>query len=835
MRRFNIEICGNRTDKKYAPQILSLNELIKLLASPKKVNITREEYLKLDKEKQADIKDIGGYVAGVLENNERKKDNVISRSLITLDIDNNLTWEEIHNIENKAFIEGIELIVHSTFKSSEESPRVRLIVPLSRDCDKVEYEFLARYTANLLTGINIFDSTTFQANRMMYWPAVMKNEEYYFYVEKGEPLDVDKVLKDNPEFRDSSTWIYQDKEKEDKAKQKETTGKVVRGDSKNGVVGAFCKVFSLEEAIEKFLSDIYKKGTIKGRYTYLLGSAANGLRIYKDTDTCYCEDDTDPANVGTSLNAFDLVRIHKYGELDKGHDKEEVTSLPSYKKMVEHAKRYKEVRTILDKESEDELFEGIEDNLFDEEVESDEDKSWLKRLKTYKTKSGSRIAEISGNFDLIFENDSKLKGLVGIDETNGFITFKRKPYWQSRMGTWTDSDMSFLVAHFDKVYQIVNRTMINEALTRYAENNSFNPIKDFIESAKWDGKKRVETLFIDYNGAEDNLYTRAITRKILEAAVARIYHPGCKWDYMPILVGDQGCGKSYILYLLTGGLFNGGKWFQDAVPDFKSKSAYEAVDGKWIVEIGELAVFNYSDMETVKLFLSKSEDVYRKAYAKYPGFYPRTCIFVGTSNADNFLRDATGERRFFPITCSSSRIKKSLIKDFTIDEVKQVWAEALEIYKSDKEPLTYFPKEINEYVEEARKYYANEDPRESDVEEFLSLELPLEYFDLDIKERRVYLQTLKEKGEKSPKSFHGKFEDFDDLEELGIEEKKMVRDKVCPKEILCELFEVEPGNIKKTDFYDMARILKKLGRRKEHLRGSDKIYGRQFFWKRSME
>ena len=100
-----------------APQILSLNELIKLLASPKKVNITREEYLKLDKEKQADIKDIGGYVAGVLENNERKKDNVISRSLITLDIDNNLTWEEIHNIENKAFIEGIELIVHSTFCS----------------------------------------------------------------------------------------------------------------------------------------------------------------------------------------------------------------------------------------------------------------------------------------------------------------------------------------------------------------------------------------------------------------------------------------------------------------------------------------------------------------------------------------------------------------------------------------------------------------------------------------------------------------------------------------------------------------------------------------------
>ena len=833
MEKYNLEVCNKRTDIKYFLKEVSLDELITHLANPKEVNITREEFLKLDKEKQADLKDVGGYVAGVLKNNERKKDNVISRSLITLDIDNNLTWEEINNIKDNAFIEGFELLIHTTFKSSKESPRVRIIIPLSRNVDKVEYDFLARYIANLLTDINIFDSTTFQANRMMYWPAKMKNEEYKFFEEKGDILEVDRILKDNPNYLDSSTWIYQDEE--EKVSQKETTGKVVRGDSKSGVVGAFCKVFSLEEAIDKFLSDIYKKGTIKGRYTYLLGSAANGLRIYKDTDTCYCEDDTDPANVGTSLNAFDLVRIHKFGEFDKGHENEEITSLPSYKKMVERAKMYKKVREILEEESKSELFDGIENNLIGEEVsENDKDTSWLNKLKTYQTRNGSQIAEISENFDLIFENDSKLKGLVGIDETNGFITFKRDPYWKRSGNTWSDTDSAFLVAHFDSIYHLTNRTMINEALVRYSKKNSYNPIRDFIESVKWDGVKRVEKLFIDYNGAEDNPYTRAITKKILEAAVARIFHPGCKRDYMPILVGDQGCGKSYILYLLSGGLLNDGKWFQDAVPDFKSKSAYEAIDGKRIVEIGELAGFNYSDMETVKLFLSKSGDAYRKAYAKFPGFYPRTCIFVGTSNADNFLRDSTGERRFFPITCSSSRIKRSLIKDFNVDEVKQVWAEALEIYKNDKDPLTYFPKEIDGYVEEARKYYANEDPRESDVESFLSLELPESYFDLDIKERRVFLANLKNTEGASKKDSVKNFDTFDDLDDLEIKEKMIVRDRVCPKEILCELFGYDSENIKKVDFYDVTRILRKLGWKKEDKRIVDKVYGKQYFWTKEL-
>lgn len=833
MEKYNLEVCNKRTDIKYFLKEVSLDEFITRLNNPKEINITKNEYLKLDKEKQADLKDVGGYVAGVLKDNERKKDNVISRSFITLDIDNNLTREEIENIKDNAFIEGFELLIHTTFKSSKESPRVRIIIPLSRNVDKVEYEFLARYVANLLTDINIFDSTTFQANRMMYWPAKMKNEEYKFFEEKGDILEVDRILKDNPNYLDSSTWIYQDEE--EKVSQKETTGKVVRGDSKNGVVGAFCKVFSLEEAIDKFLSDIYKKGTIKGRYTYLLGSAANGLRIYKDTDTCYCEDDTDPANVGTSLNAFDLVRIHKFGEFDKGHENEEITSLPSYKKMVERAKMYKKVREILEEESKSELFDGIENNLIGEEVsENDKDTSWLNKLKTYQTRNGSQIAEISENFDLIFENDSKLKGLVGTDETNGFITFKRDPYWKRSGDNWSDTDNAFLVAHFDTVYHLTNRTMINEALVRYSKKNSYNPIRDFIESVKWDGVKRVETLFIDYNGAEDNLYTRVISKKILEAAVARIFHPGCKWDYMPILVGDQGCGKSYILYLLAGGLTNGGKWFQDAVPDFKSKSAYEAVDGKWIVEIGELAGFNYSDMETVKLFLSKSEDVYRKAYAKFPGFYPRTCIFVGTSNADNFLRDSTGERRFFPITCSSSRIKKSLIKEFTKEEVNQVWAEALELYKSDNEPLTYFPKEIDGYVEEARKYYANEDPRESDVESFLSLELPESYFDLDIKERRVFLANLKNTEGASKKDSVKNFDPFDDLDDLEIKEKMIVRDRVCPKEILCELFGYDSENIKKIDFYDVTRILRKLGWKKEDKRVVDKEYGKQYFWTKEL-
>ena len=830
MDKFCLYCCKKRTDKIYKESFFTWEEILNKFKNPVITLETQEEYFQMSKDEQSDIKDVGGFVPGKLKNGERTSSSIISRNMITLDIDDKCSDEIIDRIIKNAKKLKISYIIHSTHKATSDKPRVRVIIPLSEEVDPFTYEFLARQIASdLVDGeLEIYDSTTFQANRMMYYPSISKDAKYLFYASNEGEINVKKVLTSHPEYTDKAKWPYG---KDEKVNLKVTTGKIVRGDSKGGIVGAFCKVFSLEDAIQTFLNDIYTPGTMSGRYSYIPGSVANGLRVYKDTDTAKCEDNTDPANVGTSLNAFDLVRIHKYGTLDKGHENEEITSLPSYKKMCERAKMYKKVREILEEESKEELFNGIKfvDPSSEKDDNSNLNTNWLKRLETVETKNGkSIILQNSENFDLIFENDPALKGLVGINEMDGFITFKRDPYWKKSGNTWSDTDDSFLVAHFDKVYHLINRTMLSEALLRYAKRNSFNPVKEFIESTTWDGVPRVETLFIDYNGAQDTEYTRVVTRKFILAAIARIYNPGCKWDYMPILVGDQGCGKSEILFRLAGGRFNEGRWFQDAVPDFRSKSAYEAVDGKWIVEIGELANFNYSDRETIKLFLSKNEDSYRKAYAKNPSVNPRTCVFVGTTNENDFLKDSTGERRFFPIPCSSSRIKMSLINDFNDYEVKQVWAEAYEIYKRDKEPLTFFPSSINKAVDEMRRYYSVVDPRESSIEKFLSLELPESYFDLDVRARRVYLAQLQDNAKQN-----NEIDSFDDMDdELLSGVNKIVRDRVCPKEILEELFNVDEGNIKRTDYYDVSRILRKLGWEKELNMSSDRFYGRQFFYKK---
>ena len=830
MDKFCLYCCKKRTDKIYKESYFTWEEILNKFKNPVITSETQEEYFSMSKDEQSDIKDVGGFVPGKLKNGERTSSSIISRNMITLDIDDKCRDEIIDRIIKNAKKLKISYIIHSTHKATSDKPRVRVIIPLSEEVDPFTYEFLARQIASdLVDGkLEIYDATTFQANRMMYYPSISKDAKYLFYASSEGEVNVKKVLTSHPEYTDKAKWPYG---KDEKVNLKVTTGKIVRGDSKGGIVGAFCKVFSLEDAIQTFLNDIYTPGTMPGRYSYIPGSVANGLRVYKDTDTAKCEDNTDPANVGTSLNAFDLVRIHKYGTLDKGHENEEITSLPSYKKMCERAKMYKKVREILEEESKEELFNGIKfvDPSNEKDDNSNLNTNWVKRLETVETKNGkSIILQNSENFDLIFENDPALKGLVGMNEMDGFITFKRDPYWKKSGNTWSDTDDSFLVAHFDKVYHLVNRTMMSEALLRYAKRNSFNPVKEFIESTTWDGIPRVETLFIDYNGAQDSEYTRVVTRKFILAAIARIYNPGCKWDYMPILVGDQGCGKSEILFRLAGGRFNEGRWFQDAVPDFRSKSAYEAVDGKRIVEIGELANFNYSDRETIKLFLSKNEDSYRKAYAKNPSVNPRTCVFVGTTNENDFLKDSTGERRFFPIACSSSRIKMSLINDFNDYEVRQVWAEAYEIYKRDKEPLTFFPSSINKAVDEMRKYYSIVDPRESSIEKFLSLELPESYFDLDVRARRVYLAQLQDNAKQGNEI--DSFDDMDDELLSGI--NKIVRDRVCPKEILEELFNVDEGNIKRTDYYDVSRILRKLGWEKELNMSSDRLYGRQFFYKK---
>ena len=289
-------------------------------------------------------------------------------------------------------------------------------------------------------------------------------------------------------------------------------------------------------------------------------------------------------------------------------------------------------------------------------------------------------------------------------------------------------------------------------------------------------------MLIDYLGADDTEYVRAVTRKTLVAAVARIFKPGIKFDSILVISGKQGIGKSTLFAKL------GKQWFSDSlsIADMKDKTASEKLQGYWILEISELNGMKKVDVETIKSFVSRTDDKYRQAYGSSVESHPRSCIIVGTTNSDSgFLRDITGNRRFFPVTITGT----GKYHPWELTEVDQIWAEAVEYYKRGEE--LFLKGEIAMQAYEKQRDAMESDDREGIVEEYLNALLPDEWVDMDLYERRNYLNGT----------------EFGEVKKHGTE----TRDKVCTMEIWCECFGKPRESIRKADSYEIEGILYKLG------------------------
>lgn len=787
MRQFEIAFCKKRTDTKYQNKKLIWSEFVDMLREPVVTSETCEEYSKMSKEEQGEIKDVGGFIAGYCKNGSRKLGDVIRRSMIALDIDDKATMKIIKEIETFA---TFGLVIYGTHKFNLNTPRCRIIIPLSRDVDPTEYEFLARTVADELAGIDTFDPTTFQVNRMMYLPSKSKDGDWYFSNIEGDFLNPDDYLRRFPNYRDTTTWP-RSKEEDVKAAKK-GTGKLVDPSSKNGVVGAFCACYSPNDAIEEFLSDIYKPGT-GDRYTFVKGTSSNGLRIYDDTQTVKCEDATDPANTGTSINAFDLVRIHKFGNLDEGkvNDDTPINRYPSYAAMCKWAEELEPVKKELHHRALEELDLLTKPDV-DTHAASSLTEDWLEQLTFIKRGKQQVTEPTTSNIMLILENDPKLKGLVGLDLFKDMPTLLKPTPWVHSGGYefWTDADDAGLRIYLEDVYKLEARQKINDCLSKVIQEHAFHPVKQFIEEIKWDGIERVETLFIDYLGADDNEYVRTITRKALVAAVARIYEPGIKFDYMPILVGHQGIGKSLLIKKL------GYKWTQDTIPDLKNQKMYEALDGTWLVEMGELAVMNKADRETIKMYITKTEDTYRKAYEKNISVNRRTCIFIGTTNESDFLNDTTGNRRFCPIQCHGNSKFKPW--NLSIDEVHQIWAEAYEMYLAG-EQIMDIPKDVELTAQEEQEKVTYRDDMTGLIEEWLDKPLPAFYFKLSIADRQRYVRNMYD------------FENEYLTDHPEADSSMVLRDRVCAYEVWCELMlKDKDAGLPRQEAYRINQILRSL-------------------------
>lgn len=783
----NIAVGMNAKSKIWKNTKYTWSKFVDKLRAGHKTNETFKEYMKATKDEQSKIKDVGGYVGGYLRNGRRKPENVVHRQLMTLDIDfaHKHFWDDfLLQFENAA-------VLHGTHKWSEENPRYRLIIPLSREATPDEYVAVSRKIAGLL-DIELFDNTTFETNRLMFWPSSPKDVEYYFEFQDGPWVDVDEILATYIDWKDSSLWPTADKQFQ---RIKSATEKQEDPETKKGIVGAFCRAYTITDAIAEHLSEIYTPAT-DGRFTYNKGTTAAGLIVYDDK-FAYSHHGTDPCG-GKLCNAFDLVRIHKFGHLDANPQLSGRRS-KSFTSMEEIARKDRKVRKVIASENlTDAKYDFVDDVLTEEE-----DIDWMEELEV---DAKGKYTSSAVNINVIFSNDARLKQIFKLNDFDGKrYVFKSMP-WRKIKGPEPvkNVDYSGVRNYLESLYGIAGTLKIDDALALEFEKNHYHPIRDYLNKIEWDGQKRIDTLLVDYFGAEDTLYTREAMRKMMVGAVGRIFQPGIKFDLVLTLVGGQGCGKSTLIKKL------GQQWFSDTFMTVHGKEALEQIQGAWIIEIAELSGFRKAEVESIKHFMSKQEDTFRPAYARESETYPRQCIFAATTNRNDFLKDPTGNRRFLPIDLKPSLATKNIFTDLSKEEVDQLWAEAVELFNSGEK--LYMSKEATELAKQEQIKHSETDERKGLIEDYLNRLLPPEWDDMDTMDRRMYIED--------PLSKNGSVE----------------RVYVCVAEIWSECLGKEKENMSRYNTREINDILRGLDEWEQSKSTKNfKIYGKQKFYVRKLD
>lgn len=772
-RTLTISVCRRRTDLVYKHEEITWSDLCARLSKTTRTAETVAEYKARSRDDQTAIKDVGGFVLGDLKDGRRSRTTILSRSAVCLDIDFAPAdmWEQFTMLFSWA------AAIYSTHKHTQKTPKFRLIIPLSRDVSPEEWEAISRRIADDYLDIEWCDDTTFRPSQMMFWPSTSSDGEYVFEKQEGELLDPDEILNlYGDRWDDISFWPFSSREKQTKAVEAKKAGDPL---AKNGPVGWFCRAYTIQEAIETFIPDVYTPTDKDSRWTYAAGTAAGGLVIYDSGTLAYSNHMSDPCGDAHCVNAFDMVRIHLFGDKDEG-SKAFGVNLPSYKAMVELVHSDKKVKAIQAAEMFDAQVEAqTEDETgISKEEFKEANAKWQNQL-TRNAKTGA-VEDTLNNAVLVMQNDIKLAGFGGMDTfANMPVKTGSLPWWKydPKETAWTDSDLAELSLYLERYYGIVNRQNIKTARTAVWGRNAFHPIRDYLKSLEWDGKPRLDTLLVDYLGAQDNAYVRAVTRKFFVAAVARILNPGTQFDEILTLEGPQGCGKSQFIRRIAGD-----DWVNDSLQTFTGKEAYEALQGSWFVEVAELAANRRADVNQSKHFISKQSDRFRKAYAELTGNYKRQCVFVGTTNQADFLRDMTGNRRWWIVSVDGSG-PKDIWKDLATER-DQIFAEARHFFEAG-EPI-HLDKEITKLAEVVQEEYRYKSVREDQIAEFLEMELPEGWKNMELAARQMWLET------------HDK---------EGVEK----RERVCLLEIWQEVLGGTKGYFPNADQREITDIIMKLG------------------------
>ena len=752
MRDLAIAYGNSRQAKNWVNKTIRYEDLKARLKVTIRTAESAEEYAKMSKAQRDVAKDHGGFVGGALKGGRRKVDAVELRSMIALDGDR----------IDKAFLDDYETnasytsCLYTTHSSTEANPRVRLVFPLLRDVTSEEFVAVSRYLAQML-GIDFFDECSYQPNQLMYWPSSPQNGVFVFKEVEKEWLDPDAILSAHPEWTDPTRLPTSSRES--KANQV-TQQKVQDPLEKEGTVGIFNRVFfPVTRALETFLAGVYEPTESESRWHLIASGSIAGVEI-KDEKFVYSHHAKDPAYLKL-CNAFDIVRVHKFGDLD---DK------ASFRAMCDFAMQQDEVKIVAANERLSEAEKDFAESVDDE---------WKKRLQ--RNKNGVLENNLH-NIRLIMENDPYMKNIVFNQLADGMEIRGAVP-WKHPARFWRDADDAQLICYIDASYGSFSQRNYDIAVTKAADDRSYHPIKEYFDGLPvWDEMPRVDTVLIDYLGAQDNAYVRAVTRKALCAAYMRIYHPGIKFDYITVLNGNQGIGKSTLIAKL------GMEWFADSLTlsDMNDKTAAEKLQGYWIHEIGEMAGMRKAELEKVKAFVSRQDDKYRASFGRRVTPHPRQCIFFGTTNSENgYLRDITGNRRFWNVKVTGEgRMKPWDLDQETVD---QIWAEVIVLSNAGEE--LFLDHTLEDYARKEQSEAMEQDDREGLVARYLDMLLPETWDTMDVHQRRDYVQ---------------------DPDGLLNAKGTMHRETVSNIEIWCECFGKAKEDIKPADSYAISAIMTRL-------------------------
>ncbi|MDE6679703.1 MAG: toprim domain-containing protein [Ruminococcus sp.] len=436
-------------------------------------------------------------------------------------------------------------------------------------------------------------------------------------------------------------------------------------------------------------------------------------------------------------------------------------------RLITNLQTHSDRATTLDKD------QWFKDMLERKQANSD----W--RGSLIRNKSDNAVKNSLTNLETIFLNDPKYKGKIEFNELTQMRTLDRKD--------WRDVTENRIKLYLEKEYSLYTSIdSINQVCSIIADDNSYHPIKEYLEAVQWDGIHRIKSVFTDFLGATDNIYTQSVAMVTFIGAVARIFEAGVKFDTCTVLVGRQGTGKSKFI----GKIAVKPEWFTDGVTTFDGKDFYESIQGKWIIELGEGTAFQKSIKERSKQAIASQQDFYRKPYGRNPEQRPRQCVFLGTTNNYDFLKDETGDRRYYPIDVNIAKATKSIDKDFTSEFVAQLWAEAFHLYKNGHSFYIQDSQVLALAEQEQRKHF-DESPLQSDIYNFLEIPITKTWYTESLDVRRIHIRNCQE-GNTSAGAYK--------------------RDKISVKEIVCELFEYALNQpIDRRMSLEIARTLTSLG------------------------